>query len=502
MKWRIASSIAIVLALLYLAQDWRARKHAGEPAAPPAAKISRTNQGEFRPLKPTPGRLRPGDFLIRVRDAEGKPLDAAEVTLWEIDEDLLLGQAVTNSQGETTLADPPPDFRVNVEKAGFAPWQEFVHAAWLRGRIEAVLRPGHLVRGAVRSRRGGISGAGLVFYSGEEARTTTLESGREGTFSGYLEEGRYSLSISLPPFSIRDYSAVEVHGELGFMAVVVPDLESGLMTGQVLDQQGAGLPKARIELEEMASERAPPAGIEKAESYSQIRILEKFGSIQTDHEGRFERTVFGEGTLLATASAQGFLSESQAVDPPFNHHLEFVLSREPEVRIAVLSHLGEPMEGARITAVDERGLPALKPTSERGRFRVRRLPAWVYAWDAHRGGASPVGKIVKDGQEIVLKLGSLQVSGTIFAAEGEPIERFVVFYAPGPSLPFDSQETGRRYRSKGGDFTLQGLPPGRCQLTFFASGYLPKRVSLESCSQAGVPVTLRRPDARPEQPSA
>jgi protocatechuate 3,4-dioxygenase beta subunit len=240
---------------------------------------------------------------IVVTDAEGDPIELAEVTVLSIDPEVPLREtSFTDSEGATDVSDVRGlALRVVVEAPGFPRRALIIERA--PEAIPISLEPGVIVEGAVTAVRGRIAV--------ENARVTLLSEGtrRVAQTDG---EGRYRiadvaagiarLSVSHPDYATASRQveiATTGRADRPFELDPVDLSEPGSIEGEVVDGDGNPVAGARVSLG--AAEAYLPAGTLPP------------GVTQTAENGHFELSGVPEGRhrleALSTVSGRGSASD-------------------------------------------------------------------------------------------------------------------------------------------------------------------------------------------------
>ena len=456
--------------------------------------------------------LLPAAFLGgRVVDADGQPIEGAEVTGQTSRRPSVASFAYSRTDGrfQITIADNVL-YQVAASKTGFlAAHQE---AAAESGRpkedIEFVLRPGLPGSGLVVDAGGRpISGAEIQLSApGPEThllqmrghRTEPLHrttSDAEGRFTvGNLEPGRLDLSATARGYAETVVRGLEaIAGGDGTVDLGTVILESGVrLEGRVVDPDGQPLAEAVVKWLRW------PAG-RGARGFSGMTEL---AEVSSDPDGRFVIEDLGAGAKWTLEARLRGYTEAQVdgVEAPASEPVVLVLTPKGSLRGTVVDDRGEPVPEAHVSVMHEREGGGSHGSQLRcdadGRFEVEvDAPSRVQvSASLEELRSEPTTLEVTAGQVIedlrLVMVPGAAVEGLVLGPSGEPIEGAEVRYYGGRLFtrfgqPPLSDDQGR--------FRLGGLEPGLLHITVSAKGFasVDRQVDVRAGKTQSVEIRLR-----------
>lgn len=215
------------------------------------------------------------------------------------------------------------------------------------------------------------------------------------------------------------------------------------ISGTVVDQAGARVADAHVELESSLTGRSENAW--------------------TDEQGVWRIPDLGRGTYIAKASSNAALSANDLTLPHDGTHalagIELRVAPGGEIEGDVIDERGKPVSGARVS-----GGSVSEMTDDAGHFVARGLAADTYTLGVSTPTSGAVDQVVKlaKGQKARVRFVVVpsSIAGVVVDARGQPVEDASVAARSEKPEGFGFGRTDER-----GRFDLGGLPPGRYQVT-------------------------------------
>lgn len=193
-----------------------------------------------------------------------------------------------------------------------------------------------------------------------------------------------------------------------------------------------------------------------------------------DEDGAFSLWV-EEGNASLTANAEGYGSETQRGRAPGTHYKLFLTPESVVVGRVLDVATGEPVAGARVSV--RRQPPVL--SAEDGTFRIEGLAPGAYKptvkADAGYGEAETSVHLGlgETSQDILVRLHpAVTVSGVVVVKDGDdarPCEVGSAMLTPVPNVGANVYSASVRIE---GEVRIQGVLPGRYEVTAYCTGYL------------------------------
>ena len=381
-------------------------------------------------------------------------------------------RASTDARGVFTVRELPAfDVDVIARKPGFAP--AIVRGLHIRpGKTpqpagDIVLRPGVRLAGRVVDRAGhGIAGAAVhpvqqiddldqLEVRLRERQPAAVSAGDGSFVLGDQPSGApLSLVISAQGFIPAGLRGVRTPVA---QPVVVRLDPAALVRGRVVDEDGAGIPGAKVFLEWRSSLPEKPSVL-TGEHAARTAV--------SDREGRFELRGVPEGSGEVTVEADGFVaSDSLSVAIPQDPKKEWtvVLQRGATLEGRISTRQGDPVGGARVTAES-----AQTRSDDDGRYLLAGVPL----------GEVEVEVVHADypRQVRMLKIESgHRVAGVVLSAAREPVA--------GASVSLETLMEGRDQRAyrahtgTTGTFELPTVADGEYRIVASADGFAEEKPS-------------------------
>lgn len=394
---------------------------------------------------------------VRITDAEGQPLEGAEI--WAVprdprDWDSYYREgpaAVTGPEGEAELPDLPPgrSLSLDVCRSGYLP-ASFVVREVPGEPVETVLKRAARISGRVTDPTGApAAGARVVAWlSGEspERPESVRPCFREAGSARADGEGRFALE-SLPPgwWHVRagangwlaaEMERRQVRSGESLEGVEIVLGRGAVVTGRVLSPDGATVAGAQVQVLGGPSGPSGPDG-----TY------------------RLEGVETGERTVEATHPRYEFASRSLEVEQGESRlDLKLERDRRREIRGRVLEPAGSPLAGARVL-----GSSSSVRSAVDGSFALLERDGRHEVW-AHAEGHAPAQAEVAveggpvDGVEIRLSRGG-SLRGRLLGLDREGLAGATVETALPPLLQRRSSVDPL------GEYRISGLPPGTWEIT-------------------------------------
>ncbi|HKB17206.1 MAG TPA: carboxypeptidase-like regulatory domain-containing protein, partial [Planctomycetota bacterium] len=421
----------------------------------------------------------------------------------------------SGEDGAFSIRVPPdfPQFRFEVE-ADFAFLGEGTERWYAPGSPEAEagialrLESGGKIEGTIRSVAGSpLAGARVSIDPSGRGRDRQVDAESSGRFAaGGLRPGRYGVSALGPGCAPAWREKVEVRG--GEATSVSLDLPpEGFVSGRAVDEEGRGVPRARIDAKSQESVGPNPYAI-------------GYGRAYADAEGNFRVGSLRPGKHTVTASRPGRLAakgETVEVAAGFGvPDLKLVLAGGRALAGRVLDGTGAPVAEAEVTARTDRaaqrsrGLTRSRTwsaqsavTAADGSFRLGGLddgPFVVVASSKERGRTErkevPAGD---EALELVLEPATTLAGKVRDAETGEPVLRFDVELErrdPSRGANYREGQGSKTFATKDGLFEWTDRKPGTYRVLVAAQGYVSEDVDgIEAAAgerKGGIEVALKR----------
>ncbi|HEX5715403.1 MAG TPA: carboxypeptidase-like regulatory domain-containing protein [Thermoanaerobaculia bacterium] len=418
----------------------------------------------------------------KVQDPAGKPIAGAEAVVrpalrpGSSDNGADDGTGTqSDAQGIFSLPElPAAEVELTVRRKGYAP------AVLPALRIPAgtgpadlgvvTLHPGAILTGRVVDHRGEAVSGGEIFLLDQPANPNEMERtlkdrrpaatvAADGSFSieNLAQGSPVHVAVRSPGFLIAQIRSVRPPTEKPVVIRLEPE---AVLSGRVVDEAGAPVPGARIDLHWQAflpEEPDRPVG---------QPILR---NTRANAEGRFELRGLPTGAARVSAAAPSFVPlEGVEVDLPRAGELRLVLERGALLQGRVTTATGEPVPGVRVgvsgagAATNDDGLYWLEG-AELGRQEV------IFLHPSHGRVAKPFeiqpGVNVLD---LTFEPG-VEVAGRVVDGTGKPVPGARVELAP--EYRFDPRQY-RDVTGEDGRFRLSQVVAGKYRLRGGADGFV------------------------------
>ncbi len=417
----------------------------------------------------------------KVQDAAGKPIAGAEAIVrpalrpGSSDNGADNGTGTqSDAQGVFSLPElPAAEVELTVRRKGYAPaLLPALRIPTGTGPADlgvVTLRPGATLAGRVIDHRGQAVPGGEVFFLDKPADPNEMERALKDRkpAATVAADGRFSIedlaqgapvhvAVRSPGFLIAQARSVRPPTEKPVVIRLEPE---AALSGRVVDEAGAPVPGARIDLHWQAflpEEPDRPVG---------QPILR---NTRADGEGRFKLRGIPAGAARVSASAPAFVPlEGVEVDLPRAGELRLVLERGALLQGRVTTAAGEPVPAVRVgvsgagAATNDDGLYWLEG-AELGRQEV------IFLHPSHGRVAKPFE--IQPGVNVLdlTFAPGVEVAGRVIDGAGKPVPGAKVELAP--EYRFDP----RLYRDVTGEdgrFRLSTVVAGKYRLTAGADGF-------------------------------
>ena len=429
-----------------------------------------------------PAELPPAGVIEgRVVDPEGRPVEDARIQARvELRDNEDPGSSEAREEETRTSAEGRfrlrrltggMQYRLTVDKAGFAPASRLVEAASARSAAptEVVLRKSRVLAGRIVDEEGRPVAGADVWVRGPGLRTS-VRSGRDGEFAFLdLLAGMYGLAAWRQDFAPVVVVQLEIPEEEARVDLGTLTLRKAvLLEGRIVDSQGSPVEGVQVVSTALAGtlpdgkgQENPASGITDSEGLFRLRGLQpgERVTLYVQHSEYLPLTL----TLRATGERLP----------------EIVLRRGAEISGRVVDGQGEPVHGAVVRLLREAGpgQPGGESasTDASGRFHLKsvepgrgRLIANTVEDDFAESGevVFAAGEELKD-VVITLRRGvGVTVEGRVLDARGQPAagaEVSVVNLPPLPQLRHATTDEKGQFRLKGvlpGIATVSAVRPG------------------------------------------
>jgi hypothetical protein len=345
-----------------------------------------------------------------------------------------------------------------------------------RGPLDIVMESVATLRGrVVRTNGEGVPGFDVALTRSLAAKRVTVRSRSDGRFAFEdLDPGAYEVTAIHRELGLEVKQAVDVPGP--DVQMVLP--ASGTVRGRVRDaatHQPLGTFNVVLSWDPGAGAAGQRAlkGDDPAGAFMASNVPARDVTVRVSAHGYGESVI--EGVSVRADEETG--------------ELEFELQREAVVRGRVTSEVGTPVPGASVFASAADGGSSSASANESGAYELRGLPAGALDLSFEAPGFIPASRQVDSAAtprvDVVLKR-SLSLHGEVVSG-GKPVQ-FAMVEAVSADPPVQ-----RRAGTANGRFTLEGLVPGRYQVTASAPGFKPAKVENVDAGQAGpLRLTLER----------
>ena len=346
-----------------------------------------------------------------------------------------------------------------------------------RGPLDIVMESAVTLRGrVVRTNGEGMAGFEVVLTRPLATSRDAVRAQSDGRFAFEgLDPGTYEVTATHRELGLEVKQAVDVPGP--DVQMVLP--ASGTVRGRVQDA-ATHEPLGRFNVV-LSWDPGAGAGGQRALTGD-------------DPSGAFIAADVPAREVIVRVSADGYgESVLEGLSVPADEEtseLEFALQPEAVVRGRVTSETAKPVPGASVFASSVDGASSSATSSETGDYELRGLPAGGLDLSFDAPGFISVSRQVDSTKtvrvDVVLKR-SLSLHGDVVSG-GKPVQ-FAMVEALSADPPFH-----RRAGTANGRFTLEGLVPGRYQVTASAPGFKPAKVENVDAAQASpLRLALERP---------
>ncbi len=347
--------------------------------------------------------------------------------------------------------------------------------------VDLVFVESSSIRGTLVDQNGEPVAKASIFARGLDivgrGRTQVLD---DGSFElKTMRPGRYNVratgAMRAPGKGDDDVQGKKVDVSIGEVAEVhlIVETQSGIITGQVVDQNGAPVVDAFVESQRESERAGAAAGSAKR----RVRWSWNSKPALTDMDGNFELKNLAPGTFTLRAYRNGggeALAEHVAVGE------SAVLKIRSTASIVGTVVAGATVHEFTITAVDK-GSGVSRSESffrTQGIWSMTELPAGTYdlTAKASQGTASELGLVVAEGEEksgiaLMLKERAAVTGRMVDLESREPIKGLYVsvsLTSAGRGYSFSSSSPQEQTTNEMGEFTVRDAPAGRVQITAFS----------------------------------
>jgi protocatechuate 3,4-dioxygenase beta subunit len=395
--------------------------------------------------------------------ARGDTLMTSQLVLETVEQ---LRWTTSDGAGQFSAQVHPKLHHIVVRHPGLAPKTVRGHDPQ-RGPLDIVMESAATLRGrVVRTNGQGVPGFQVVLTRPLATSRDAVRAQGDGRFAfENLDPGTYEITATHRELGLEVKQAVDVPGP--DVQMVLP--ASGTVRGRVRDA-GTHEPLGRFNVVLSWDLGAGAAG---------QRALRG-----DDPSGAFIAANVPAREVTVRVSADGYgESVLEGLSVPADQEtseLEFELQPEVVVRGRVTSEIGTPVPGASVFATSADGGSSSATSSETGDYELRGLPAGALDLSFDAPGFLSASRQVDNTEtvrvDVVLRR-SLALHGEVVSA-GQPVQ-FAMVEALSADPPVH-----KRAGTANGRFTLEGLLPGRYQVTASAPGFKPVKVENVEAGQA------------------
>jgi len=445
----------------------------------PAPAAAQDGSPGFSPLG---FRLRALITLKGTVTAAGKPIAGADVLAQS---DCRTYRAKSGADGAFELADlPPRDYPVSAISGSSG--AQVVASLDGPGPLTLDLRPGGVLAGKVKDKKGPLAGAEVVAVPRQPRGAAEIRRARthqDGSFElGPIPPGPWQVEVaaaghlSRPPEEIRIAAKarqsleVELQPAMHIAGYVVNDLADGL----------------------------PGTEVEAIRSDADSSCLGCRVATRASPDGSFVLYPLAQGEYTVRFSNDRYLpAEAKKIGPTDN------LRQALRPGASLLGTVHDPDSRAAVHAVaslkgaDGAVLRPPNPVDPNGTFRLEGLPAGTYAVVVEsqdplpRRGETPVTITAGDNATAELSLPpGAALAGRVADDAGKPVGRAEVQLAPEGGHGMAVLSAG-----EDGAFEAKGLPPGKYRVSAWRDGYVsgPRSAAVAETGARKVSVALSRP---------
>jgi hypothetical protein len=263
------------------------------------------------------------------------------------------------------------------------------------------------------------------------------------------------------------------------MRIVAEDDRSGYVESAELDLEAARhavlvLEQARTIQGVVTDERGAPISHATVKAWGDAAPLERI--VATDDEGRYEIRRVGESVNHLSAWAGGFdtATLSTARGGPMVVHRDLRLAAAAPIRGVVLDALGRPVEGAQISACQDKNQEGAI-SGRGGAFTLPAITAGCTASASHSRFATSRLTTIKAGGPLTIRLGTGgAIEGMAVDERGRPLGAFsltIQSFEPAEGEPQSSSRAGETHDELRGTFRFDDLAPGTYVIGVSAEGH-------------------------------
>jgi len=261
--------------------------------------------------------------------------------------------------------------------------------------------------------------------------------------------------------------------------VVGEDDRDGYVESAELDEQAARnvvlvLEQARAIEGVVTDERGTPVAHATVKASGDSAMLERV--VVTDDEGRYALQRVSQSANRLSVWARGFEAKVLSTSPNDPMHVlrDVRLAAAPVLRGMVVDSLGRPVEGAQISACQDKEQEGAI-SGDGGFFVLPATTAGCTVSASHPRFATSRATLIEAGRSLTLRLGTGgAIEGLAVDERGKPLGAFsltIQSFEPAEGEPQSSSRAGETHDELRGTFRFDDLTPGTYVIAVSAEGH-------------------------------
>ncbi len=399
--------------------------------------------------------------------ASRQPVTSARTEIKEEHSGLVLSQYDFAGQSCTVFQIDPGRYALQAGGTGYLNCEQTFIIRSNRDHIRRIvpLISGYHLHGIVRNASGRPQADAYVTVF-QRGYNSTVQSDAGGHFEEDLANPHIDMIYAFKPSQPVAALGPVVLSEAGNQRIEIALPEAARtvkISGVVTDDQGRAIANADV--------RLIPASTPHVADRGHDAVLQglQHVSAKTDARGRFSLEARSQNNGLLQIDGNGCESATDSMDLTDDVEKPVRLNCHPTFSVVVQDEGGIEVQDLMIDATATDGLPAIRPTAEKGRYFASSYPFKIFAWTLWQGpsdyGVTESRTIEEYQDPVRLVLGKARLDGEVIDENGEPVRQFSVRLQIAVSnhhsmaFPFSSED---------GTFSLKHLPAGTVDIEVVA----------------------------------